>query len=869
MFTFSFGSAMAATPTNADANMIKQATDYVKAGLPEAVQKAYKSVLTAEANAYITEAAWEAAAADIVADLSDAIDFAKDGYLNDTATAPTDWNKYDYVYAASKLYADYTYTELAADFSANANASAVTAAKEQFKIDLKDAMAVYDKVDLNALYSKTEPTTGKTYYEQAANAIATAKESLNKYFFNDKGEVINVRQTVSELSEDIKVAKGWIENGYPGHEGLGVEAFKGVKAENYEGTTVAKYYYVVGIPTLDDVKVNEAINEANAAAAKAAVQAAYASYIAQKDPKPNKDFASDWLTVCTYLAGENLLDGRTSTDLLNGMKGTAANATLVGKYATAVDEVKALEAYATKCLAEKDANGITVRDAKEVQDIVDEFTLESYKYAAGHAAEKPNLGTYKGNLEVLSINTDAAKLAFDKEAKKCDLDDAMDAIIDDYYDLEATAVKAAYNAAKAKVDAVAKTDEFADIDTALAKEINKIKKSAAVNALFTSGKMETELGKQADALEAYVQYKNSALKAYDDAYILGFGGDNDGRTAERLLKEYYIDNNARTLAEMQALTGAVEAVVATMPTNASLAAAEKAATDAIKALPTAAATVAADKDAYQNAFDLAEAYNELVRIYTGTKGTLVIPAAKISALQSAIQSDIQLEYAKTDKLDKAALKAISAKVDALNDEVDEDKLFTENFNNPTTKALKDIRDTEFNAVKAAINAIPFTVTEADKEKVEKARKLYDEFVAEYTDYDLNRVVKGSLTDGFVADDFDITAILRAEAALGLNADPAKDVKALKITARSTAKKGSITVKWSVVGEADIDGYQIWKSKKANSGYKKAFTTTKKSYKNSKGLKKGTRYYYKVRAYKVIDGKNVYSDWSNKANRKAK
>ena len=53
------------------------------------------------------------------------------------------------------------------------------------------------------------------------------------------------------------------------------------------------------------------------------------------------------------------------------------------------------------------------------------------------------------------------------------------------------------------------------------------------------------------------------------------------------------------------------------------------------------------------------------------------------------------------------------------------------------------------------------------------------------------------------------------------------------------------------------------------GYKKAFTTTKQSYKNTKCLKKGTRYYYKVIAYKVVDGKNVYSDWSNKAYRVAK
>ena len=101
------------------------------------------------------------------------------------------------------------------------------------------------------------------------------------------------------------------------------------------------------------------------------------------------------------------------------------------------------------------------------------------------------------------------------------------------------------------------------------------------------------------------------------------------------------------------------------------------------------------------------------------------------------------------------------------------------------------------------------------------------------------------------------------------AESIASVEALKLTASSTAKKGSVTVKWSVVGEADIDGYQIWKSTKANKSYKKVFTTTKKTYKNSKGLKKGTRYYYKVRAYKVIDGKNVYSDWSNKANRKAK
>ena len=97
------------------------------------------------------------------------------------------------------------------------------------------------------------------------------------------------------------------------------------------------------------------------------------------------------------------------------------------------------------------------------------------------------------------------------------------------------------------------------------------------------------------------------------------------------------------------------------------------------------------------------------------------------------------------------------------------------------------------------------------------------------------------------------------------------VTSLKLNASSTAKKGSITVKWTVKGDASVaEGYQVWKSTKANKGYKKAITTKKTSYKNTKGLKKGTRYYYKVRAYATAaDGTIMYSDWSNKAYRKAK
>ncbi len=90
--------------------------------------------------------------------------------------------------------------------------------------------------------------------------------------------------------------------------------------------------------------------------------------------------------------------------------------------------------------------------------------------------------------------------------------------------------------------------------------------------------------------------------------------------------------------------------------------------------------------------------------------------------------------------------------------------------------------------------------------------------------------------------------------------------------RSTLNgKTSIKVSWNKPGNITFDGYEVFRSTKKNSGYgtKPWYTSKKTSYNNNKSLKKGKTYYYKVRAYKVVNGKKVYTKWSTRAWRTVK
>ncbi len=86
---------------------------------------------------------------------------------------------------------------------------------------------------------------------------------------------------------------------------------------------------------------------------------------------------------------------------------------------------------------------------------------------------------------------------------------------------------------------------------------------------------------------------------------------------------------------------------------------------------------------------------------------------------------------------------------------------------------------------------------------------------------------------------------------------------IKSLTPKSSKKMLIKLK-SVSGAS---GYEIYMSTKSSSGFKKIYGGTKNEYTKA-SLKKGKTYYFKVRAYKTVDGKKIYSAYSSVKSKKA-
>lgn len=82
------------------------------------------------------------------------------------------------------------------------------------------------------------------------------------------------------------------------------------------------------------------------------------------------------------------------------------------------------------------------------------------------------------------------------------------------------------------------------------------------------------------------------------------------------------------------------------------------------------------------------------------------------------------------------------------------------------------------------------------------------------------------------------------------------VKKPTVTLKNKSRK--ITVSYKKL--SGVSGYEIYRSTKKGSGYSMIKRTTSTKYTTGK-LKKNTKYYFKVRAYKTINGQRIYGKYS--------
>lgn len=144
---------------------------------------------------------------------------------------------------------------------------------------------------------------------------------------------------------------------------------------------------------------------------------------------------------------------------------------------------------------------------------------------------------------------------------------------------------------------------------------------------------------------------------------------------------------------------------------------------------------------------------------------------------------------------------------------------------------------------------------------------------ELSDVLLNGVSQGTvieLTGLKTGDKVEITTAKKEEPAADDNAKIIEGIGNTSIVLKSQlTKNGKVLLTWTKSKGYKVDYFEFYRSVKRYSGYgtKAFFTTTDGSwskYLNTKALKTGKTYYYKLRGVRVIDGKEYYTQWSNKA-----
>ncbi len=762
-------------------------------------------------------------------------------------------------------------------------------ARADFAEKKAEVLSAVDQINLSVYSTTVDAATGKSAYDLAKDKIAEIKKAINAITIATDADVAAVKAALGEIGATETVTYNTVTGEY-GTETATVDtgALKDVVkiVDSTDANVVIGYKLANALGYLTTAQ--EAANATTLAAKKAAyvsrVNANAAQYLAANATATGDTAAKVKAEKEAYVAGMTAIINAATTNAQ--LEAIAADTDSIAVpdntnfyYTANAALIADLETVAAKYKAYKDADGNFVKDPEAIDAIVAGAKVDAYKandawtgYAAAETAIKDGANAANAAIEKETIEAEKAAIEAGRKA----------ALAVGYYAPEEARVNAAFDKLIAAVDAAKTTEEVQNVYTdnttveGIADDDKKIPTKADVQdaikdmPAFATNKV---------ALEAYKTMLNAGLNSTDAGYR-DFTAYDDNFFAD-----LYASNGARTTEKVASLLNTAKAALDTAKTKGQVAADKKAAEDKIAALPATITT--ANAAAVKEAFDATVAYNKDANMTMANTDIANIATLKlaVSALAKAEKKEIEDAIAKlpasVTSADKAAIKSLIEKLNAFNDKIAAGEIYEEAgviaIVDTLSSKLVTIRGQELAAVKKAIDAIPFNVTEADKATVEAARALYDAYVAEYTDYTVVATPPYNQNAAKDIPDAKFKELADAEATLAtlVNAEAEKRIKAVEsfkikvTTKRYTGSK--MRINWTATGdESAIDGYRVYYStKKSNSGYKYLTKTTKKYINHTsikKNVKKGTRVYYRVRAYVEIDGVRYFSDYSTVGNR---
>ena len=911
MFTFSFGSAFAvagSTYTYAQAYSLldKTASDLISAEKTkmEYAASQYDGTEVVEGVTISKEAATEIFK-DAFDDYSDAVNEEvkkqKDA-LDELYAAGTS----DFVDGTTATTAGETFAT--ADIAAAATAPTYTiaaltadagkklaAVKAEFKIVKANQLTALGKIDTTAYSTTKAAGASETPAQTAERLVAQAIAQVTAYTVAASDDAAAVAAKIQNI-KDIYTA------------GEGTAAATGALAT---GTTVDRVDYTPGINGLtkaateveDSAKLDYAkakvlasLTDQIAAAKKVAVDALEARILTEKlkdnpstktianletqvaDVKADYDrilevatyyvnYQKDYNTLATFSANTYTADKVSYTDT-NGLEvGGATITTTPGTNYPSYTKANMIAMAKAVATAKEDAElaKATIDIAGEtyveidqlLEDAIEDIYIKGVKSYSFSATAEDYLYHYvenkliNGGTKGVRINTvDYDGIASWYTESNCD-------------EAKQAEAKAAVKAAKTAVRAAATVEDAQKAFLSAWETFDAIPTKTEHATAFLSGKYKAKYDEVKSELTAYAAYKNDLYNAT---------GNYKKDAAVKLAETYTAAATGKFYtkcfddAELTAMLAEAKTAIDNLKTTEAIKAEATEINNEIAALPKLASVKLEDKAAIQAAYDKVLAHNDYCTdindttntVRTGTIGMLVGKIADLEeeAIQDAYDAIMKDGKVTIDEAD--AVAALRTAYDAYVDFWSKDgyKTYKDNAllgtNGANLDTVEDnLLDAKVKEVVRLVNALP--ATGADAESVAKVVAAFEA---------LGRDGKDNLYHHYSSQYSKLIDLQKLTAA---------NVETIKLKASSKAAKGSMTISWRIVGgdKTSVQGYQVQRSTKLKSGFKTMIRTTKMTYKNTKNLKKGTRYYYKVRAYAEVDGKMLYSDWSNKAYRKAK